>query len=615
MLLSARRGFISKGVIIFLTLVVVSGLGWYARGRGYHASLLRRIAPPQILIRATRPASGATDVPPNAFVAADLLLVNTAHGLDPATLTSEHVRLVHAQNGNEVPATVNTSGAGDALVLVPMEMLAPNSAYRFEVTSGVRDTAGSSIAPFQTSFTTSSDLPTEPLPVAFEQVAMATAAQHVYTALAIGPDARLYAGTFTGEILRHDINPDGTLAQAVAIPTLQAHENGPRLITGIAFDPASTPEQPVLWISHGQLSVNARFELDNASEWTGKITKLFGRNLDHVQDVVVGLPRGIKDHLNNQPVFGPDGALYFSQGSNTAMGSPDAKWGFRPERLLTAAVLRLDPKQVTAPPLDVRTEEGGTYDPFAPDAPLSVYASGIRVAFDLLWHSSGNLYAGVNGSAAGGKTPPATMPLVGAPRLDQATAGPYTGPSVVGLDDALVQPDLLVRIDQLAYYGHPNPLRNEFVLNGGNPTAEVDPFEVPQYPVGTSPDRNWRKPILNFGYNISPNGLIEYRHPGWLKGKILVTRYSGNDDILALSVDSNGNITETFDGIDGFTRFRDPLDLVEGKNGHIYVAEYGGQRLTLLRPTEKSSNRVIRRAITDADAPLSPKQSEDAHWD
>ena len=43
--------------------------------------------------------------------------------------------------------------------------------------------------------------------------------------------------------------------------------------------------------------------------------------------------------------------------------------------------------------------------PFAPDAPLTIYASGVRNAFDLLFTSDGKLYAPTNGSAAGGNTP------------------------------------------------------------------------------------------------------------------------------------------------------------------------------------------------------------------
>jgi len=63
---------------------------------------------------------------------------------------------------------------------------------------------------------------------------------------------------------------------------------------------------------------------------------------------VTNLPRAASDHLSNQPVFGPDGALYLAQGSNTAQGAVDSNWGLRPERLLTAAILEIDPSR-TAP--------------------------------------------------------------------------------------------------------------------------------------------------------------------------------------------------------------------------------------------------------------------------
>jgi len=71
------------------------------------------------------------------------------------------------------------------------------------------------------------------------------------------------------------------------------------------------------------------------------------------------------------------------------------------ERLLSAAVLRLDPAKVEKT-LDARTPDGGgSYDPFADGAPLTLYATGVRVGYDMLWHSNGRLYTAVNGSAAG----------------------------------------------------------------------------------------------------------------------------------------------------------------------------------------------------------------------
>ncbi len=46
----------------------------------------------------------------------------------------------------------------------------------------------------------------------------------------------------------------------------------------------------------------------------------------------------------------------------------------------------------------MRTEAGGSYDPYDPGAALTIYATGVRNAYDLLWHSNGRLYVPVNGS-------------------------------------------------------------------------------------------------------------------------------------------------------------------------------------------------------------------------
>ena len=35
----------------------------------------------------------------------------------------------------------------------------------------------------------------------------------------------------------------------------------------------------------------------------------------------------------------------------------------------------------------------------------------------------------------------------------------------------------LANINNLAYYGHPNPTRDEYVVMGGNPTSNPDPYE------------------------------------------------------------------------------------------------------------------------------------------
>src|SRR5262249_27397313 len=152
-----------------------------------------------------------------------------------------------------------------------------------------------------------------------------------------------------------------------------------------------------LWVCHGY------YALLNAPDFTTKITVVSGSSLETAKDAVIGLPRAARDHLTEQPVFGPDGALYFCQGSTTAMGAADASWRTRSERLLTAAILRLDVSKIPpGSPLNAKTEAGGTYNPYAPGAPLTIYATGVRNTFELIFTKDGTLFGVNNGSAAGG---------------------------------------------------------------------------------------------------------------------------------------------------------------------------------------------------------------------
>jgi hypothetical protein len=145
------------------------------------------------------------------------------------------------------------------------------------------------------------------------------------------------------------------------------------------------------------------------------------------------------------------------------------------------------------------------------------------------------------------------------------------------------------------YYGHPNPARNppEYVLNGGNPTSGTDPFEVVEYPVGTQPNANWRKPDLDLGIHRSADGSAEYTSNVFnatapdFRGQILVTEYSGGKDIIAIKLDASGNAVSRSLVANGFNN---PLPIVTDSAGRIYVGEYGhdpdgaGGLITLLTP-------------------------------
>jgi hypothetical protein len=588
--------------IVAICVVGLILLAAFAKGRGIKTWAIRLAIPtykmrPAVL--GTRPGDFASNVPLDAFIAADVNLLGRS--IDPHSLPPERpdtVRLVRTGDRRPVKANVNTSGAGDAIVLQPLERLEPNTQYSFEVTPGVADTAGAPFAYYSTRFTTVSTMPPETFPAAYEKITLPTATgsspgdySHAFTCVVIGPDHRLYVSTFDGRILRYDIDTDGVLSPATTITSIPEHNGGPRLVIGIAFDPASTPESPILWVSHGQLAIQ------NSEDWSGKISRLTGMELQDYHDVIVNLPRGVKDHLNNQPVFGPDGAMYFCQASHTAMGAPDSVWGYRPERLLSAAILRLDVNKAVAlgTPLDAKTEDGHAYDPFAANAPLTIYATGIRNAYDLLFHSNGQLYAPINGSAAGGNAPASSSSHNR--RLD--TGKPYAGPSIPSLEHIKqTEDDTLLAIERGGYYGHPNPLRGEFVLNGGNPTAGKDMSEVSAYPVGVRPDANYHYNAFSFGKNLAPCGLVECK-TGPVAGRMLITRYSGGDDLILLTTNARGAVIESITGIDGLTGFSDPLDLVEDpQTGNLYIIEHGAKRLTLARPIPgRKSERVFRQVF------------------
>ncbi|MEO6456264.1 MAG: hypothetical protein ABIN97_19460, partial [Ginsengibacter sp.] len=169
----------------------------------------------------------------------------------------------------------------------------------------------------------------------------------------------------------------------------------------------------------------------------------------------------------------------------------------------------------------------------------------------------------------------------------------YNGPSIPALTNVQqTQKDFLFRVVRGGYYGHPNLLRGEYVMNGGNPTNSLDSGQVNDYPVGTRPDKNWRGYSFDFQTNMSPNGAIEYKSNtfnGALKGALLVVRYSKHDDIITLYPGgTNKDIISSIEGpsIEGFSGFIDPLDIIEDvKTGNIYVSEYGRTgRIILLRP-------------------------------
>ncbi|WP_411699585.1 malectin domain-containing carbohydrate-binding protein [Conyzicola sp.] len=574
----------------------------------------------------------------NAGVSATIKVPYAGIGLKPSSLPG-NVHLYAVAGGAEVPTTVGSSGGNDVISLAPTTPLAPNTQYRFEVTSGVTDNFGVPFVPFSSLFTTGSGETgasgefTPLTGVGFQKVELPTGRGKFWASFAFGPDGKLYGTTIGQGIFRFDVAADGTLGE----PQSLGYEGVAHI--GLLFDESATADNLKVWVTR----TTANFS--EQGQWVSSIHQLSGDRLQVDRPVFEGLPRSLSDHLTNSMAYGPDGRIYFQQGSNQASGDLDNAWGQRGEQLLTAATLAFDPAnpQVATAAnggaaINVKTADGGTYSPYSAGAPLTIYASGIRNAYDLVWHSNDHLYVATNGTAGGANTPGVTANPNGtftrtaAPGIPgfstvngkdvtaQCVRRGYTGGTVPPQGNIATQRDLLFDVVAGGYYGHPNPERCEFVLNAGNNPATPDApgTKEVKYPLGTAADPNYRGVAYDFEFNKSPNGALEYTSAtfgGQLKGRLLITRFSNNNDLIFLQPDSTsgkilgaqtsvgitGVANTTMSGVDGFN---DPLEVVEDKsNGNLYVNQYdrsgGDQRLYLLRVPASQQAAAISSSVDE----------------
>ena len=557
--------------------------------------------PPHPSVRAIDPPNGYTFVGRDTAVKVDVNLPNVGKGVDETTLTEDNVRLLRTSDGMPIAATVNTTGGGDAIVLQPRGLMDARTGYIFQLSERVTDQAGVSFIPFTSTFSTGdfTNLKIDPR-YRYAPIDPPVWNGTPIDSLVFGPDGKLYGTDLLGIVRRWTVAPDGTLIGEEEWTGLAG-----RTLIGIVFQPGNPN---VFWVT-----TNAPVYLQPAPDWTGTVTRV---TIDPVQpgfvatfeDMVSGLPRSAKDHMTNSLAFGPDGALYVTQGSTTASGAPDPTWYNRYEHLLSSALLRIDLQlltgpinvqtEVPAPPPDGGTDagvppalgppqppwDGGIYDPLAPGAPVTLYGEGIRNGYDLVWHSNGHLYVPGNGTAAGGNTP---------------ASPPGVIPEVPALLSIPTQDDFLFDVVKGGYYGHPNASRGQYVLNGGNPTSAIDPDEVAPsdggvgYPVGTLPDVNWKGSVYDFSRNRSADGALESQGPafgGALKGYLFVVEYSAGDDVLALPIPPAGGPIDRSNVLQVAAGLSDPVDIAEDvTTGNLYVAQLvqggaDGGAIVLLRP-------------------------------
>jgi len=390
------------------------------------------------------------------------------------------------------------------------------------------------------------------------------------TGMIFGPDGRLYVSQFNGRIFAITLNP--TNHQATAVQVIETIYNYPntnddgspatgvngRQLIGILFDPASTPSNMILYVSHSdpRYGYNSDTTSQKINTRSGTISKLVStNNFATSTDIIKGLPRSRENHSTNSIVWGPDGWMYISSSSNTNNGAPSAHFSNLAEYYLSAAILRANVRDAGFPSAGIDVKNVNNAAALAPFAgQFEMYATGYRNVYDFIWLNN-KFYANVNGGNDGyGDTPSAA----------QCPGGVEINPRYL--------PDTLKIVTQGSYGGHPNPARGECVLNNGNAQG------LPTPP-------NYNPPALTYDFRPSTNGITAYisnAFGGALQGNLIVATYGQNQDVSRVQLDANGNPT----GIQTLAKFNQPLDVVTDAKGVIYVAEFGSDAITILEPED-----------------------------
>ncbi len=542
------------------------------------------------------PADGADDIDPRAPIR--IQFANEA--VDASTLNRTTFQLLDDDN-QIVNATVGSDSTGGVISLTPLSPLDPFTEYTVVITDDLQTTDGDAATPFSATFTTGDTSAGEGEGLRFDsQQVVAGESRFGVSSIAIGPDEQVYASDITGNIIRYNIDP--ATGQATGTDTVFAQDGAQ--IVGIAFDPDATATDLKLWITYAERVTDPNTgERDLFSSKVAQLTIPAGGGSATKQDYIVGLPNTqFLQHQANGLNFGPDGKLYQAVGGVATLGGTP-NWE-ADESLLSSAIIVADvnspdfPTNQTGQPVDVQTvglesdndPNTENYDPTASDAPVQVFATGFRNSYDLAWHSNGNLYAGINQNSLGGSI-----------RTPADPNGPATAINA--------QPDeVLALVREGNYYGHPNPSRDEYVLNGGNPTSDRDQWEVSQYPVGVEPEANF-DPTLFYNTGAiggnSPNGLAEYTAEGPLNGRLLASFFTSSRTIQSFEFGSDGLVSATDalqDANGNPLRFKSPLDVAVHPNGRIYVADFGNQQ------GDPSDGSVW--VLNPLEAPVTPPTSE-----
>jgi len=321
-----------------------------------------------------------------------------------------------------------------------------------------------------------------------------------------------------------------------------------------------------IYVSHGALYANGGGCFTGSSIYWGQVSVLTGPDFVTATPLVTGLPVSNHDHAVNGMQFDNNGDLLISVGGNTNAGVTDCAIGGIPESPLSAAVIKV---HLSKPGFNgiinyVETVSGavnndqvyGEIVELHPDvAPyFSIYASGFRNTWDLVFTTKGNMYVTDNGPNFG--FGPASTSL--------NTIGPTPNAG-----------DKLVRAKKGEYFGHPN--RNR----GRSDYRENIYRDTDQLPI---PGEVFSQKMVSF--DPSTNGIVEYRantFNGALRGELIIQKW--NDQTYRIKLSEDGDFALQVSELPVTLL---SLDVTVGPSGVIFGSDLSGGQVVIAKPNDAS---------------------------
>ncbi|MGK0363206.1 MAG: cytochrome c, partial [Saprospiraceae bacterium] len=409
------------------------------------------------------------------------------------------------------------------------------------------------------------------------------------------PDGRLMFIERFGEVTIY--NPETELVKPAGMFDVYSnYEDG---LIGLAVDPNFEKNN---WIYFdyspaGEKSVNriSRFTLVNDQV-----------DFDS-EKIIIEIPtdRGTCCHAAGAMAFDPEGNLYITMGDDT---NPWISNGFAPidsrkgkkygdarrsagnTNDLRGKILRIKP----LPDGTYEIPEGNLFSPNTPNARPEIYVMGVRNPFTISIDEKKNwLYWGDVGPDSG-----EADSLRGPRSYDEVNmaknAGNYGWPFTRGNRQAYQDFDFATETTNGVF--DPDNLQNTSPRNTGLLNLPPAENSLIWYPYAPSEEFPWtltggKNPMVGPVY-YSENYEGKYRFPDFFDGKVFIYEWMRHW-IFTLETDNLGNYRRAVPFMEG-TKFTRPMDMVFGKDGSLYMLEYGKSWFARNEKARLSRIRYVR---------------------